>query len=203
MADQETEAPECRTVADVVPSEVQEAPPEVQEVPPAYPEPPPAYPGPPLPGYQSTAVRIVYVPYPVPQGEPSQSSSSSHIPQHSDVPPCPVKGAQYSETASMLPADVQELVSRYGSLYPKDESGNAQTFESVDQVQTQYEEYPSVVITSQQHGLSTTSAEQQQQQRVDGKEPMTHLWLAVLVCCCCCPLIGAIAVCCSGKRFPF
>ena len=205
MANHETETPESRTIPDVVP-------PEVQEAPPGYPGPPPAYPGPPLPGYQSTTVRIVYIPYPVPQGEPSQSSS--HLPQHFDAPSCPVKGAPYSETASVLPADVQEYVSRCGSQYPTNEPCNSQTFESVDQDQTrgqsqveiQNEEYPRVVITSQQYGRTTSSAEQQQQQQqqqVDGKEPMTHLWLAVLVCCCCCPLIGAIAVGFSGKRFLF
>ena len=105
----------------------------------------------------------------------------------------------------MLPPDVQEFVSRYGSQYLTDEPRNSQTFvsagpdlaQSQSQVQTQNETYPRVVITSQQHDRTTTSAEQQQ---VDGEEPRTHFWLAVLVCCCCCPLIGAIAVGFSGKR---
>ena len=198
MADQETESHDSGNVPDAVP-------PETLEPPSGYPGPPPAYPGPPLPGYQSTTVQIVYIPYPVPQGEPSQISSSSHLPPNFDAPPCPIKGMQYSETASMLPPDVQEFVSRYGSQYLTNEPRNSQTFVSTDedraqsqsQVHTQNETYPRVVITSQQHDRTTTSAEQQ---HVDGEEPKTHFWLAVLVCCCCCPLIGAIAVGFSGKR---
>ena len=194
MADQETESQDSGNIPDVVP-------PEIQEAPSGYPGPPPAYPGPPRPGYQSTTVQIVYIPYPVPQGEPSQSSRSSPF----AAPPCPVKGVQYSETASMLPPDVQEFVSRYGSQYLTNEHCNSQTFvsagedraQSQSQAQTDNEDSPRVVITSQQHNPTTTTAEQQ---RVDGKEPMSHLWLAVLVCCCCCPLIGAIAVGFSGKR---
>ena len=198
MADRQTESQDSGNVPDVVQ-------PETLGVPSRYPEPPPAYPGPPLSGYQSTTVQIVYIPYPVPQGEPSQSSSSSHLPRNFDAPPCLIKGVQYSETASMLPPDVQEFVSKYGTQYLADESRNSQTFVSADpdlaqsqsQVHTQNETYPRVVITSQQHDRTTTSTEQQQ---VDGEEPKTHFWLAVLVCCCCCPLIGAIAVGFSGKR---